>query len=54
MISSLKNIFFGQKLYKLSFGENDITFSSEGVLTQMRVLIDSTQLELQNKMYLLL
>ena len=29
--------------------ENAITFSSEGVLTQMRVLINSTQLDLQNK-----
>ena len=37
------------KIRKFTFGENDITFSSEGVLPQVSVLINSTQLDLQNK-----
>ena len=41
--------YFQDKMLKIHFGENDITFSSEGVFPQMRVLINSTQLELQNK-----
>ena len=38
-----------QKISKFILGKYTITFSSEGVLTQMRVLINSTQLDLQNK-----
>ena len=39
----------GQKSAKFVLGKSTRTFSSEGVLTQMRVLINSTQLDLQNK-----
>ena len=38
-----------QESVKFILGKSTITFSSEGVLTQMRVLINSTQLDLQNK-----
>ena len=44
-----KDVKNGQQSEKIILGGNAITFSSEGVLTHMRALINSTRLDLQNK-----